>query len=381
MIKVCHMSSAHAGLDVRIYHKECVALAAAGYDVHLVITASEEDVATAAAKSITLHPLTPTTSRSERMFKKAWRCFDLARSVNADIYHFHDPELIPWAIILRATGKSVIYDVHEDLPSDILCKDWIPLPARRLVGAGSGALEHVVARYFFSVSAATPHIAKRFLRANPDSLNINNFAIHDSIEPAAWSNKQAEVCFVGTISRPRGVEEIVAAIGLTMTDARLALVGDFRDPALHEALRATPEWNRVIEHGYVDRNGVRKVLDRAVAGLVTLHPLITFVDALPIKMFEYMAAGLPVIASDFPLWREIVGQADCGILVDPLDPQAIADAIDYFVKNREEARRMGANGRHAVLQHYNWQQEEVKLLNLYERLSSSRSQHKVDRAS
>ncbi len=92
------------------------------------------------------------------------------------------------------------------------------------------------------------------------------------------------------------------------------------------------------------------------------------VDAQPNKMFEYMSAGIPVIASDFPLWREIIEGCGCGICVDPLDPKKIAEAIDYLVDNPEIARRMGENGRKAVYDRYNWDVEEKKLLALYDSL-------------
>jgi glycosyltransferase involved in cell wall biosynthesis len=107
---------------------------------------------------------------------------------------------------------------------------------------------------------------------------------------------------------------------------------------------------------------------RAVAGVVTLHPVRNYVDCQPVKMFEYMAAGIPVIASRFPFWLDIVEGNDCGVCVDPFDPAAIAAAIDHFVTHPELAMRMGENGRRAVLEKYNWQPESRKLIDFYEHL-------------
>jgi glycosyltransferase involved in cell wall biosynthesis len=129
-----------------------------------------------------------------------------------------------------------------------------------------------------------------------------------------------------------------------------------------------PGWQAVNEQGFVDRAGVRQVLGRSVAGLVTFHSLPNHIDAQPNKMFEYMSAGIPVIASDFPLWREIVLGNECGLCVDPMDAAAIAKAIDYLVQHPDEARQMGENGRRAVLERYNWSVEEAKLLGFYNQI-------------
>ena len=155
MTVICHMASNHEGLDTRIALKECASLASAGYETHLVITASEADVAKAAASGVTVHALSNSPTRFARMLKHTWRCYRTARSVDASVYHFHDPELIPYGIWLRLWGRRVIYDVHEDYPRDILDKYWLPKWIRGPVSSATSALEYVAARWFFDVVAAT----------------------------------------------------------------------------------------------------------------------------------------------------------------------------------------------------------------------------------
>ena len=164
----------------------------------------------------------------------------------------------------------------------------------------------------------------------------------------------------------RSIREIVHACEYLHTSARLNLAGRFSEPAVGTEVKSYPGWARVKEIGFVDRVGVRTVLGRSVAGLVTFHPLPNHIDAQPNKMFEYMSSGIPVIASNFPLWREIVEGNDCGLCVDPLDPKAIAAAIDFMINNPERAREMGENGKRAVLEKYNWGVEEAKLLAFYQ---------------
>jgi glycosyltransferase involved in cell wall biosynthesis len=176
------------------------------------------------------------------------------------------------------------------------------------------------------------------------------------------------ICYVGGISKIRGIVESCEAMGIITSNVRLHIAGNFDDDSLRSYVKTMPGWGRVVEMGYLDRCGVSSLLDRSIAGLVTLHPVPNYIDALPVKMFEYMCAGIPVIASDFPQWREIIATYDCGLLVDPLDPKAIATAIDFLVLNPSVARRMGANGYDAVMKFCNWGIEEEKLLYFYRKM-------------
>ncbi|MDA3833056.1 MAG: glycosyltransferase, partial [Spirochaetales bacterium] len=204
-----------------------------------------------------------------------------------------------------------------------------------------------------------------------NSLDINNFPILGELAEGEidWSKKKNHVCYVGGIGRLRGVQEMVKAMELTQPSVKLALGGSFGQPEFEAQIRAEAGWQKVDYRGWLDREGVKMALNESVAGLVTLHPIINYLDALPVKMFEYMAAGLPVIASNFPFWKEIVEGNQCGLCVDPLDPKAIAEAIDYLVAHPAEAERMGRNGQRAVNEKYNWPIEEQKLLKLYESLA------------
>ncbi len=368
MMRVCHMSSAHQGLDIRIFAKECVSLADAGYEVHLVITAPTDAVAKAAAQRVTMHVLPRPAGRLARMFKQGWRCYRMASRLNADIYHFHDPELIPYGMLLRLTGKRVIYDVHEDLPRDILDKEWIPAWARRWVAAGAEALEYIGARWFFAVSAATPFIAERYRRITSRVIDINNFPMPDELAPPEVAvERRRQVCYVGGITRVRGLKPLVQALP-AVTDVRLVLCGKFTEPAFEAEIKALPGWRQVDYRGQVGRKDMQRILSESMAGVVTFLPIPNHTDAQPNKMFEYMSAELPVLASDFPLWRQIVDGAQAGVCVDPQSPQSIAAGIRELVGDPAKVQRMGKAGRKAVLEKYNWPTEAEKLVNFYKEL-------------
>jgi glycosyltransferase involved in cell wall biosynthesis len=185
-----------------------------------------------------------------------------------------------------------------------------------------------------------------------------------------YSQRPPYVVYVGGISRPRGIEEMVRAVGLLPEElkVRLVLAGSFSPIALEKELLQRPEWERVEFLGWQTREKVATILANSRIGLVVFHPVPNHINAQPNKLFEYMSSKIPVIASDFPLWRKIVEKTGCGLLVDPLKPEEIAQAIQWLLENPDEAQAMGERGREAVQSQYNWSIEEKKLLQMYKEL-------------
>lgn len=363
MLKTAHLTSAHPRYDTRIFIKECRTLAAHGHDVTLVVADGKGDERRDGIDIIDAGRL---PGRLKRIFLTTRRVRDKALALDADIYHLHDPELIPVGLSLKRRGKQVIFDSHEDVPRQLLAKPYLGPLSARLLSASFALVERYACARFDGIVAATPFIRDKFVRINPRTVDVNNFPMVGELDSAMpWTGKQAEVCYVGGIGAIRGIRELVRAGSFLRGPARLNLVGSFSEGALEAEVKALPGWQRVNACGFLDRGGVRDILARSIAGIVTFHPLPNHFDAHPTKMFEYMSSGIPVIASDFPLWRDIIEGNRCGICVDPLDPKAIAAAIDHLVAHPDTARSMGENGRKAVLEKYNWDVQARKLTEFY----------------
>lgn len=361
--RVVHLTSAHPRDDIRIFVKQCRSLADNGYDTHLVVA---DGIGDAEVEGVHIHDVGTVPGRLGRMVKATTRVWQAARVLKGDLYHLHDPELLPFGWRLKRAGGRVIFDAHEDVPKQLLSKPYLHPAVLRVLSSLFARVERYACSRFDGIIAATPTIRDKFARINARSVDINNFPILGELDAALpWSAKASEVCYIGTIAAIRGVRELVRALEHLNSPIRLHLVGGFSEPAVETEVQGYPGWSKVINHGVLSRTGVRDVLARSLAGLVTLHPLANYLDALPIKMFEYMSAGIPVIASDFPLWRAIVSEVGCGLVVDPRSPEQIAQAIEYIASHPQDARRMGENGRAAVQAQFNWRTEKDKLLGFY----------------
>jgi glycosyltransferase involved in cell wall biosynthesis len=367
--KIVHLTSVHTAFDVRVFHKECKSLARSGKHVVLIVPHQRDEV----VDSVDIKGIQIGGGRLVRMTRTAWFLYREALRQNGDVYHFHDPELIPLGFVLAALGKTVVYDIHEDAPADILHKDYIPRPLRRPLTWSVRKLENAACRRFAGLIAATPIIAQRFHSINPNTIVVHNFPMLDEITPNGalpWNERPPAVAYIGSISERRGIREILQALALLPSDnlAQMMLAGPFSPAELRTDLMRLPGWARVKYLRVLDRPSVANLLSRVRLGLLVLQSEPNFRNAMPIKLFEYMAAGIPVIASNFPLWRQIIGEAGCGLLVDPQDPQAIARAMEYLLNHDAEAEAMGRRGRQAVCELYNWNSEERVLLKFYSEL-------------
>jgi len=364
-LKVCHLTSVHGRHDTRIFIKECQSLASAGYSVSLIAADGRGDEARDGVSIIGIER--SGRGRLGRMTGTVRRVYKKALALNADLYHLHDPELIPAGLRLKRRGKKVIYDVHEDLPRQILSKPYLYPFLRPAIAGIIERFEHFAARRFDGVVTVTDHINGRFLKINRNTVCIKNYPLADELaNDVSWADKESQVCYVGGLGRSRGVFELVQA--MNDTDVRLVLAGGFESEKDRLQAESMAGWDRVDFRGYVGRGEVAGILGESKAGLVTLHPSERYLTALPIKMFEYMSAGIPVISSNFPLWREIVEGCHCGLCVDPMRPDKIAEAIRWIVDHPTEAEGMGRRGREAVLSRYNWDSQARTLLDLYKKL-------------
>ena len=362
-MKICMLSSVHSANDIRIVEKEARSLSEAGHDVTVVARPPRpSDPGRIAFKLIEIPPM----ARWKRPWVAGRAAIALAHAATADVVQFHDPELIPFALRLKRRGCKVIYDVHEDVPLDIHSKRWIWPWMRPAVARAMELVERNAARHFDAIVAATPAMADRFRAYGADvTLVRNTVRLDEFIAPTATTARRRQAVYVGRTSFDRGLVEMVEACAAVRLP--LVLAGSI---GREEQAWLEKTSTDVSYRGTLGRGEIATLLNESLIGLNLLLPEPNYLLSLPTKLFEYMAAGLPVISSDLPKSKEIVEAAGCGFVVSLDDRAALLDSLSWLADDPRRAIALGLAGRAAVTRNYNWQHDAAELNRLYRRFAA-----------
>lgn len=359
--KICHVTSVHPYTDGRIFRKECISLAKI-YDVSLIAA----NVKDQELNGIHIYGVELAKNRLKRM-RVLNRVFLKMMEIDADVYHFHDPELLSIGYKAKMYGKKVIFDSHEDVPLQITEKDWIPRPFRHTMSSLYRKYEESRLKHYDAVVSVTPSIVDRLKKCNNNTYQITNYPILKDFEDnRSWQNY---ICFTGGVS-PQWMHDNIIR-GIEGTGVKYVVAGIVEGNYL-EQLKALPSWDMVDYRGVVKPKEVSEIQQGAFAGMA-LNDYVANVGFKlgslgNTKLFEYMMSGIPVIATDFILWKEIIDKYDCGLCVNPHNVEEVRKAIVFLLNHPKEAKRMGDNGRKAVLEQYNWATQEKILFDMYDKV-------------
>lgn len=360
-LKICQVTSAHPRDDIRIYHKISKSLTKIG-EVHLYVADGEGD--DLESKSIKIIDCGKKNSRFKRILITPIQIFKKLVNTKFDYYHFHDPEMIFVAFSLSLLGKKVIFDLHEDFPSQLLSKPYLNRGVSFFLSRIFYLLERVIFPFFYGIVSATPSIASNltYLR---NVVTINNYPFIDEFARNDLNFDSAQILYAGQISSIRGISELMDSLDKVNIDGfKLNLCGQFSNKSFYEEISNHRNWNLVNYHGQVSREELKYIMANCSAGVVTFLPYPNHINSQPNKLFEYMSAGLPVICSDFKLWKLIV-KDQCGYCINPLDPISIGKAIKKLLSDKESMEKFSKAGMSNIINKYNWKIEENKLFDLY----------------
>ncbi len=372
MARVVHLTSGHRPTDIRIFEKQCRSLARDGYEVLLVVPHDKDEQ----VGGVRLMSVPLPRSRFRRLLLTPYEVFRRAMELDADLYHFHDPALLPWMQLLRLfkPRATIVYDMHENVPKSLLSKDWIPALLRQPIRLAYSALEARLMQGFGIIFAEHSY-EDDYPNMSP-AVTVLNMPIVSEISALSQplQERARSLVYVGGVTQERGSRVMVSALGLLKQRQRrveLSIVGPASDVERKEILKLARSLgvdNQISLLGYKEPTAAWRCAGTFSIGLAVLARVPNYVESYPTKIFEYMALGLAVISSDFPLYRAIVEGEHVGRTVEPSSAEALANAIDDLLTSDEELAGIAQRGPKAVSSRYNWKSQYFILKRFYDML-------------
>lgn len=367
-LHICHISSVHTTIDTRVFYRECVSLAKY-FEVTLIAVGNQSGM----IDGVKVIGLPKPKGRLSRILFLTRRVYQLAKQTHADIYHFHDPELIPYAILLKKQGKQVVYDVHENVTESMRAKSWLPL--KWLFIALYLRFDAWAAKHMHLILAEASYMdvyQRRY--PNKQFTLIRNFAPAQMFKPLAHTNRSQQplhIFYMGSLDHLYCIIPMIESIyelkqrGL---EARLLLVG-WLSKSIENEIKQLPYWNTIQSlisfHGYLDVKDGYKLSANCCMGYSFVSENKNVKESIPRKLYEYLQVGLPVISSGHPLYRHMVEQNQVGFCIDENTGKAMADAVEKLYRDKNLLNTFANNSIQCGQARYNWEEEEKKLIGFY----------------
>lgn len=363
------VSTVHHGQDTRVLRRTTIALADADNRVAYV-TADPPPASALDGRAIQVVGLDPPVGRFDRMTRIQWQALQRTIDTGADVVHLHDPELLPTALVLRAMGRGIVFDLHEDLAAQVLLKDWVAPRLRPLVRAVVSTVESVLPRLVDEIVVADPELAARLVDRGATNITlVQNHPDLAELPDSAPIRQPRQVVYVGGVTTARGLFTMIEAVRISRDDNPFSLVvgGPFPSPEIEAEARDAAQGLDVEFAGWIPRNRVWKLLLSSSVGLAILDRTPNYEHAQPTKVYEYLAAGLEVIASDFPLWRRLFTGVEQVHFVEPDDPVALAHQVQSCLADGPDAAARAAL-RTRVEDSWSWAAQRAALERVHARL-------------
>lgn len=367
MKKICHVTSAHPPEDGRIFRRECVSAANAGYETYLV-----EQGGTYVKNGVHIigigKPEKP--GRLHRMTVFARKAYEAAKAIDADLYQFHDPELLPYALYFKKAGKAVIFDSHENYTEQIRNKPYLPKPIAAVASKWFARYsDRILSKIDGMTYPGNDEYPSVYEGKSKLLVTTDNYPwlseLYDKYDPDTIREPNT-ACYLGGLDEARGITQIIKAC--CRANCKLYLAGKFSSEDYENSLREMPEFSCVEYLGVLDRNQVAEILQKTQIGLCCLLDIGQYYKMvnLPTKVYEYMSMAVPVIVNNSPYNEKACSELEIGLSVDPMDTESLCGAIRSLLDDSQKRNKLGENGRRAICERFCWDIEQKKLISMYD---------------
>ena len=362
-IKVCHFTSVHSRYDIRIFIKQCKSLELNGYDVYLVVA---DGLGNETISNVNIIDVGKIKGRLKRILYSSYKVYKKAKSIKANIYHFHDPELMLYGLILKSKKRKIVYDIHEDLAKQLEIKPWLSKFLKPITIWLFKGLEGFIAKKMDGLVVPQPYMKSKYLEYNNNTVLVENFVILDNNDRKILVDYSSTMAFhAGALTLERGLMNMVKVYSKLEKSDKLILAGNINPKVLSD-INNFKDYENIEYLGLITFDEVNRYYQKSSIGLILYNNVGQYYLSYAIKLFEYMLKGIPVIMPDFGEWIDFNKENNCGINVNPNNHDEVAGAIKHLNNNPQEKARLGDNGRRAVLEKYNWNLAEERLINLYQ---------------
>ncbi|GAB5473187.1 MAG: glycosyltransferase family 4 protein [Maribacter sp.] len=363
-MKIVHLTTVHPRRDTRIFYRECISLKNEGYDTYLLVA---DGLGNEKVEGVQVIDMGKEKSRIKNFFAGYRKIIDQVKQLQPKLVHLHDPELIVVGRKIQKMGIPVVFDIHENIAVQILDKQYIPKFLRSPISWVYKKIEQRCIKHLHLILAE--HSYEEVYTARGKSLTIVlNMPDLEHFTPYQTLERHGnEIFYIGGISNERGLDVTLSALKL-LKQRGVSFFMHYIGPISKEKLAALDlaEIEDAIKfYGRMDSKKGFEISKACRVGLSVLKPIKNYVGSYSTKIFEYMAIGLPVITSNFPLYQNVVEKYDCGFCIEPSSKEELADSIERLLREGTLGQRMGQNGIKAVTEQFNWSNEKEKLSSTY----------------
>ena len=365
--KILHITTVHPRKDTRIFYRECKTIGDQGHEIILIVADGNGDEF---SEGVQVLDIGKEQSRILNFLKTYGKLKKKIRKIAPDIVHFHDPELMFLGKSVSRMGIPVVFDIHENVSEQILDKEYIPKFMRKFISYVYRKIEIAIIKAFHLIIAE--HSYKDAYKDKGKSLttllnlpDISHFNSYINLNRTG-----NEIFYIGAVTEERGLAVTLESLKILKqreVDFFMHFIGRVPNES-KKLVQLEGLENNVKFYGRMDSKKGFEISKNCVVGLSVLKPIKNYVGSYSTKIFEYMAIALPVITSNFPLYKNVVEKYKCGFCIDPFSSVELADKIEELIKNPSYVQHLGSNGLAAVNQNYNWSDEKNKLIELYQQI-------------